>query len=320
MPKSIELVDYKPDTESSVEEILRGLQQDPKQLPCKLLYDERGSEIYERITRLEEYYPTRVECAIMRDHVAEMVSLIGPSCVIIEYGSGSSEKTRILLDHLENPTAYIPIDISREHLMRAAGDIAGDYPSLQVLPVCGDYHDRLELPQPEGDVGKTIVYFPGSTIGNFHLAEAGAFLQHIREVSGPGGGLLIGVDLEKDAATLEAAYDDREGVTAAFNLNILEHLNRVFGTDFELEKFTHRAVYNHEESRVEMHLLSTHNQIVALAGVVIELRRGESIWTESSYKYSLEGFAKIAEGAGFAVRQVWMDPKRLFSVQYLTAA
>lgn len=317
MQKTIELVDYEPSTDSSLEEIMSGLGRKQKELPCKLFYDEDGSDLYEQITQLEAYYPTRVESAIMRSNVSEIASLIGPHSAIIEYGSGSSEKTRILLRALDSPTVYIPIDISKEHLLRAAGDIADEFPELDVLPVCADYHENLKLPEPDSHVQKKIVYFPGSTIGNFHRYEARDFLSRMRQILDEEDGVLIGVDLEKDVSVLELAYDDPEGVTAAFNLNILRRLNREFGAEFQLDNFTHRSLYNKEHCRIEMHLVSNLDQTVVLDGTSIELTQGETIWTESSYKYTPDSFEKLTREAGFEVERVWTDPDQFFSVQFL---
>ena len=217
------------------EEALAGLQQSQKTLPCKYFYDLRGSQLFDQICDLPEYYPTRTEAAIMADHIAEMASVFGPNSLLIEYGSGSSTKTRILLDHLPGLAGYVPMDISREHLHQTADSLALAYPNLEILPLCADYTQKFELPEATRDVKSRVVYFPGSTIGNFHRAEAAAFLCRIADVCGPGGGLLIGVDLRKSPQILELAYNDAQGVTAAFNLNLLSRMNSELGADFDLE-------------------------------------------------------------------------------------
>lgn len=313
----IELLDLHPEVGDLREEVLEGLRGDPKRLPCKLFYDERGSELYERITRLDEYYQTRTEAAIMRTNIEEIVSRIESGCLLIEYGSGNSEKTRILLDHLEDIAAYVPIDISRDHLMQAAVELEEEYPDLEIRPVCADYTSQIELPEVEKAVSKRVVFFPGSTIGNFEPHEAVAFLRRIAEPCEVGDGLLLGADLKKDRATLEAAYNDSAGVTAEFNLNMLRHINRKLGTDFDLEAFEHRAIYNEDEGRIEMWLVSLEDQTVQLNGDAIALDRGDMVWTESSYKYTPGELADLARQGGFALERTWTDPRDLFSVNYL---
>ncbi|MCB1745116.1 MAG: L-histidine N(alpha)-methyltransferase, partial [Gammaproteobacteria bacterium] len=243
---------------------------------------------------------------------------LGAGVCLIAYGSGNSEKTRILLQHLGDLAAYMPIDISREHLIGAAKDIATDFPRLEVLPVCADFSKPIALPTPRNPVSRKVVFFPGSTIGNFHPEQATEFLRGIKDSIGADGGLLIGVDVPKSRARLELAYDDPEGVTARFNLNMLEHINRTLGTDFDLGAFKHRAVWNEDASRVEMHLVSTRAQGVRLGEHRFQFQSGETIWTESSYKYSLERFRAVAEAAGLVVDRVWQDPRQLFSVQLLS--
>ncbi len=298
-------------------EVISGLTRRPKAIPSKYFYDERGSRLFDAITELDAYYPTRTERAIMEANVAEMAARIGPNSLLVEYGSGSSRKTRILLDALPDLAGYVPIDISREHLLRTAAELSAAYPDLDVLPVCADYTSAFSLPAPEVPPTRTVVYFPGSTIGNFTPSEARAFLEHIAEVAGTGGGLLIGVDLRKDPAVIEAAYNDPEGVTAAFNRNVLAHINRELDADFDLDRFEHLAFYDAEHGRIEMHLVSLSDQCVRIGSTRIPFREHERILTEYSYKYSLEGFAALAGASGFEVVKVWTDPKRFFSVQYL---
>lgn len=299
-------------------DVIEGLSKDRKTLSSKYLYDERGSRLFERICDLAEYYPTRTELRIMRDHVAEMASVLGPRCLLIEYGSGSSTKTRILLDHLEEPAGYVPVDISEELLTQTALDLANAYPKIPILPVCADFTTRFRLPSVVGEVKRRIAYFPGSTIGNFTQDHAKEWLAGVAELCGSEGGLLIGVDLPKDRQRLESAYDDAEGVTASFNLNVLARINGELGADFRCDQFRHEARYNEAASRIEMYLVSQCDQAVAIADVELVFEEGESILTEYSHKYSLSRFRRMATEAGFDVRKVWTDAERLFSVQYLT--
>ena len=301
-------------------DVLAGLGGARKTLPCKYLYDERGSSLFERICELDEYYPTRTELAILAAHAGDMADRLGARCLLVEYGSGSGRKTRLLLDRLREPAGYVPIDISSEALAASAQAIAAAYPELEVLPVCADYTEPLELPGPGRPAARRGVFFPGSTIGNFTPLEARRFLGRMARVAGPGGGMLIGVDLRKDRAVLEPAYDDALGVTAAFNKNLLERINRELGADFELERFRHLARWNPAAGRVEMHLVSEVEQRVRVAGAEFRFAAGESIHTENSYKYALDQFAALAGQAGLAVRRVWTDRDALFSVQYLTGA
>jgi dimethylhistidine N-methyltransferase len=311
--------DFKPGLDSFLAEVLIGLRKPQKELPTKYLYDERGSQLFERICELKEYYITRTEASIMQAHIKEMVELIGPRVLVIEHGCGNCEKVRFLMDHLYDPVAFIPVDISQEQLLRVARDLDSVYPQLQVLPVCADYTSSFELPVPERKSKRTVVYFPGSTISNFDPIPAKHFLEHIAGLCGSGGALLIGVDLKKDPAVLHNAYNDSEGLTAAFNLNLLERINRELNCDFQLNGFEHYAFYNPRESRIEMHLISNKDQVVHLDGKTISFAQGESIWTENSYKYNLDEFQQLAAAAGFRVERVWLDERQWFSVQYLVA-
>jgi dimethylhistidine N-methyltransferase len=303
---------------ASVQEVLRGLRSPQKELPCKLFYDRIGSELFEQITSLDEYYPTRAELRIMRACAAEIAARLGPNCLLIEYGSGSSTKTRLLLDQLERPAAYVPIDISRELLEESAAELMRAYRGLRVIPVSADYTTPLELPAGLPPHARRIAYYPGSTIGNFVPEDARRFMARMADVCGRGGGLLIGVDLKKDPLMLHRAYNDALGVTAAFNLNILVRLNRELGANFAVERFRHYAFYNPVFARVEMHLVSLEEQTVRVVDTDIHFERGESIWTEASYKYAPKEFAELAAAAGWHVDQVWTDDRGLFSVQYLT--
>lgn len=300
-------------------EVLSGLRATPKTLPPKLFYDAAGAELFERITTLPEYYLTRAELEILRARAGEVATLAGPHAALVEYGSGAGVKVRLLLDALREPTAYVPIDISAEQLEQVAGDIAADYPGLAVRPVAADYTRPLQLPAlPAG--ARRLGFFPGSTIGNFHPTEAAAFLRRIRRTVGPDGALVLGVDRRKDAAVLHAAYDDAAGVTAAFNRNMLRRLNREFGADFDLERFAHRAIVPADASRVEMHLVSLERQTVHVAGERIVFERGETIWTESSYKYDREALETLVASAGFRLTRLWTDAADRFWVAYLSGA
>jgi L-histidine Nalpha-methyltransferase len=298
-------------------DVLRGLFTPEKTLPCKYFYDEVGSALFEQITELDEYYPTRTELAIMERHAAEMVGLLGPRCLLIEYGSGSSLKTRHLLDQLRDPAGYVPIDISDEHLCRSVRALVEEYPDIDVVPLCADFTRPLRLPACRS-AARRVVYFPGSTLGNFTPDAALTLLRQTAELCGRGGGLLIGVDLQKDSRVIEAAYNDRQGVTAAFNRNILVRINRELGGDFDIEQFAHRAYYDAIQGRIEMHLVSCRDQVIRVGGMPFFFARGESIHTEDSYKYSLPALNDLARAGGFAVERVWTDERRYFSVAYLT--
>ena len=312
-----EVLDFGSPQASFRDDLLRGLQQLPKSIPSKYFYDERGAQLFERICETPEYYPTRTELEITRTHAEEMAGCLGERCLLVEYGSGASLKSRILLDHLDAPAGYVPIDISREQLERTAKILHGLYPRLEVLPVCADYTGDYALPTPARPARHVSVYFPGSTIGNFTRPQAASFLEHVAEISGEGGGLLLGVDLQKDRETLESAYNDAAGVTEAFNKNLLVRANRELGTDFRPDDFRHVAFYDEDEGRIEMHLESVRDQTVRIAERQVSLSAGERIHTENSYKYRLGPFADLAQGAGWSVVACWTDPERLFSVQYL---
>ena len=313
----LDLVDHSPARSQLREEALEGLTAPKKTLPCKYFYDARGSALFDRICELEEYYPTRTELSIMQSHGAEMGAALGTGCLLIEYGSGSSLKTRILLDHLEEPAGYVPVDISREHLLRSAEAISQRHPELEVMPICADFTQPFRVPTPKNGADHRAAYFPGSTIGNFAREAARKLLRQIAEQCGAGGGLLIGVDLRKERSVLEAAYNDAAGVTAEFNLNLLRRLNRELGADFQLDAFEHRAHWNDAAGRVEMHLVSQEAQVVRIDGERIGFAAGETIHTENSHKYGLDEFAALAAEADFTVARVWTDERELFSVQHL---
>lgn len=318
--QTLPVVDEAPETESFREAVLEGLRKPQKQIPSKFLYDERGSKLFDRICEQEEYYPTRTEMAIMRDHAEAMAEAVGPGARLVEYGSGSSRKIRILLDHLEDLAAYVPVDISRIHLVEAAEALAADYPDVPIQPLCADYTTAFELPTPPRPPARTVGYYPGSTIGNFRPEDAKAFLRRVAEVVGADGGLLIGVDLQKDVDVLEAAYNDAAGVTAAFSKNLLHRMNRELDATFDPDRFEHLSVWNEEEGCIESHLRSTTDQTVTVAGKRISFEEGETIHTEYSYKYTLDEFADLVGEAGFSVEQVWTDERDYFSVQYCTVA
>lgn len=317
---NISLQDLAPRRQQFLDDVIEGLEHSPKTLPCKYLYDRRGSVLFDQICELDEYYLTRTELAIMEDHVAEMASAIGPECALIEFGSGSSLKTRLLLDALDSLAVYVPIDISRQHLRETAEQMQQRRPELNIQPVCADFTEDFELPEPPAPVRRRVVYFPGSTIGNFGPYDASVLLERFAKLAGPGGALLIGVDLAKSPDVLVPAYDDAAGVTASFNRNLLVRINRELGADFDLDRFEHRAIFNAEESRMEMHLLSLSDQSVQIGDATFEFTAGETIHTESSHKYSLERFQELASGAGFTLEKVWLDDQKLFSVQLFGVA
>ncbi len=310
------LHDYGLPRNTFLDDVRRGLKQAPKTLPSKYLYDERGSALFDRITELDVYYPTRTEIGIMQDRVDEMAAKIGEEVLIVEYGSGTSLKTRILLDALKSPAGYVPIDISREHLLSAAQQIAAAYLGLEVLPVRADYMQDIPLPEPQGRVRRRLVYFPGSTIGNFVPELAQSFLDHVQKTA---DSLLIGVDLLKAREVLELAYNDPQGVTAEFNLNLLRHINRELDADFDVDSFEHEAIFNEEHSRIEMHLVSLRDQEVSIGEDRFAFRDGEHVISEYSYKYTLDGFARMASESGLQLDEVWTDRDRYFSIQLFHA-
>ena len=297
-------------------EVLDGLTKQQKELPSKLFYDERGSKLFDEITRLEEYYPTRTEMKIMEDNIEEIGALLGEGTVLVELGSGSSKKIRLLLENIPGLAAYIPVDISKEHLLNSVRILSRDYPQLDIIPFVADYTKEFSLPQINKNYDHLSAFYPGSTIGNFKPQEAKEFLRRISKLIGKNGGFIIGVDLKKDKQILEKAYNDKDGITAQFNLNILSHINHETGAKFDINKFYHKAVYNDTEGRIEMHLISCEPQSVQLNGSVIEFKQDEDIITEYSYKYAIGQFENLISDF-FEVRKVWTDDKKFFSVQYL---
>ena len=307
------------DIGSFLADVVSGLGREQKQLPCKYFYDERGSQLFVAISGLEEYYLTRTETALIEAYGEEIADLIGPGASLIEYGCGSLVKTRLLLDALDNPYVFVPIDISEKHLRRSVEALDQDYPALRVLPVVADFTHPVPLPDTTVNGGnKKVVFFPGSTIGNFDHQEAAKFLGTVAETVGVGGGLLIGVDMKKDEQILLRAYDDADGVTARFNLNLIERINRELGGDFDASAFRHEARYNQKQGRIEMHLVSRREQTAQASGHSFRFRKGESIHTENSYKYHAEEFQALAAGQGFCPVRIWIDDKNLFSIHYLT--
>ena len=304
-------------TEGFRRDVIAGLSAPRKALPCKYLYDEKGARLFEAICELEEYYPTRTELSILRQNIHEIAALVGPRGNLVDLGSGNCLKTRLLIEHLDHPTSYSPVDVARPQLMECSARLARAYPGLVVEPVCADYTRPFALPAPPDGTGRTLVFFPGSTIGNFEPEDAVRFLQRIARLCGPTGGLLVGVDLQKSPATLHAAYNDAKGVTADFNLNLLARINRELQGGFDLEQFQHQAIYNAPAGRVEMHLTSSRRQTVAVDGHHFGFAEGESIVTEHSYKYTIQQFHRLAARAGFEVARHWTDARRWFSVHYL---
>lgn len=310
------LTEQDDDATDNLCEVLAGLGQFPKFISSKFFYDVRGSELFDKICELPEYYLTRTEIGIMRRYVVEITAAIGPQASLIEFGSGSSMKIRILLEHLELLAAYVPVDISRDYLVAAADRIQREFPLVEVLPVAADFTQPFELPDPKVMPVRNVVYFPGSTIGNFSPDAAQNLLRVMYGEAGENGALLIGIDRQKDRSELESTYNDSAGVTAEFNLNILRRINREFGANFDLSRFRHRAIYNDTAGRIEMYLDSVCEQVVIIDGQEISFTAGEAILTEHSHKYTLEGFAEMVGSAGFAVHNIWSDPDEKFSVLY----
>jgi dimethylhistidine N-methyltransferase len=298
-------------------DVFSGLSAPQKSLAPKYFYDERGSQLFEAITELKEYYPTRCELAILREHMADIAGVFGPKTALIEFGTGSTRKVRILLDGARTVEAYVPVDISAEMLWQEARQLQHDYPRLLVLPVAADFTQPFRLPSAIVGLARAG-FFPGSTIGNFEPQDAAAFLRHAGRMLGARATLVVGVDLVKDANILNAAYDDAAGVTAQFNLNLLTRINRELAADFDVDAFSHRAFYNSERRRIEMHLVSGRRQTVNIAGHMLKFAAGETIHTENSYKYTIESFGLLAQSAGWTPVKAWTDG--FFSVHALAKA
>ncbi len=306
-----------PEIESFAQDVVTGLSAQPKWMSAKHFYDAEGSRLFERIMGLPEYYPTRSEMSVLREHAAAIADLIPDGAALVEFGSGSNAKIRLLLDAAPEIAAYVPVDISAEYLEEQAEELRRDFPDLDILPIAADFTKRFELPAKVRSRPR-VGFFPGSTIGNFEPLAAVSFLRNAARILGRGAVMIIGVDLVKDKATLNAAYNDAEGVTAAFNLNLLTRINRELGADFDLDQFEHRAFYEPKRQRIEMHLVSRKQQKVAMNWKIFEFKRGETIHTENSYKYTPEGFAALARQAGWLERSLWTDSASNFSVRALT--
>ena len=300
--------------------VLAGLSAQPRTLSCKFFYDARGAELFQKICNLPEYYITRTELGILRLHADEIGAALGPKIELVGLGTGAGTKTRILLEELQEPVVYMPIDISCEQLERSCARFRENFPQLQVLPVCADYLESFELPLPRRPSLRTVLYFPGSTIGNFEPEVAVTFIERLSELAGDGGGLLIGVDLQKDPRIITAAYNDRAGVTAEFNLNLLSRANQELGANFDLAKWRHRAVYNEALGRIEMYLISEVEQRVNVDDQEFTFFAGEQLLTEYSYKHTVAGFAALAARAGFRFEKLWTDEARLFGVFYFVVS
>ncbi len=312
------LFDFHPPKDEFAADVLEGLSRPQKTIPPKYFYDARGSDLFEQICRTDEYYVTRTELGLLDDVGPEIAELIGPHATIIEFGSGSEEKIRRLLGALRDPYAYVAIDISRDALTRSVELLAKDFRAIKVGGICADFHRPIDLP-PEAlsGEGRRLAFFPGSTIGNMEPSAALPFLKTIRSMLSGDDGFVIGVDLQKERATLEAAYNDADGVTAAFNLNLVHRMNRELGGTLDLSKFRHLAYYNDEMDRIEMHLESLESQKFQVAGRAFRMARGETIHTENSHKYSVAQFDQLVRRAGFRPRKVWTDRDDLFSIHYL---
>ena len=311
--------DLHPDTATFREDVLKGLALPRKALAPKYFYDARGSELFEAICDQPEYYPTRTELAMMQADAGAMAQLLGPDCLLIEYGAGSGRKTRVLIESLA-PAVYVAIDISRTALQQCTAELAAAYPEVRIAAVCADYSRPMALPEIAGiQPRRRVIYFPGSTIGNFTRPDALNFLRYAHALAGAGGAMLVGVDLKKDAARQHAAYNDAQGVTAAFNINLLSRINRELAGDFNLAWFEHHAFYDPAEGRIEMHLRSLRDQVVNVSGRSFSFRCGETMHTENSCKYTVEEFQQLARDAGFTAAHCWLDAQRLFSVHYLVA-
>lgn len=300
-----------------LQDVVTGLGQDKKELQCKYFYDEQGSKLFDQICELPEYYPTRTERKIIVDNAKEMAAQIGQRVMLVEFGSGSSIKTEVLLDALIDPVAYVPIDISEEHLLNTAKRLQSKYPKIEILPLVADFTKSFVLPNAKREPSHAAVFFPGSTIGNFLPSDAANMMQSIAKVLGPQGGLLIGIDLQKNPAIIEAAYNDSQGITDQFNLNVLHRVNRELGANFDVDQFRHKAIYNKEFGRVEIYVVSQRSQTVKIADREFQFGENEHILTEFSHKYTVDGFVELASKAGFSLHHHWTDDQQLFAVLHL---
>lgn len=313
--KRFKFFDQHPEIADLHADIIAGLSAAEPYISPKYFYDEAGSRLFEEICNCEEYYPTRTEVNILRENIDDIVAILGKDCLLIEPGSGDSYKVRLLLDALR-PIAYLPIDISKRYLQGEAQKLAAEFTWLNVHAICADFTGKLELPYHVESTNR-VAFFPGSTIGNFAPHQAIKVLEEIKAMVGENGGLLIGVDLQKDSDILDAAYNDSEGYTAQFNKNLLVRINRELGADFNIGQFRHHAFYNEKESRIEMHLVSLQDQQMNIDDQTFLFKKDQSILTEYSHKYSIESFQQLAEQAGFKSVKTWIDKDNLFSVHYL---
>ena len=319
-PSLVTVLDLEPASEDFLAEVIAGLRHVPRSLPCKYFYDERGAKLFLKICELPEYYITRTETELLRRHGSEMAESIGANAELIGFGTGAGLKARMLLEHLDRPIAYVPVDISKQRLTSSAAELSRAMPNLDILPVCGDYLKPLRLPTSRRKPDHIAVYFPGSTIGNLEPEVAANFLRRVCRLCGKEGGLIIGVDLQKDRRLLEAAYNDSAGVTAEFNLNLLVRANRELGANFDLPFWRHQAIYSERHGRIEMHLVNDSGQVVIVGDKEFYFLPGEKIITEFSYKYTQEQFVRLAVSAGFKLARVWTDPKQWFAVFHFTVA
>jgi len=310
----IKFYDNHPEQADFYEEVIEGLKSQPRKIPPKFFYDEKGSRLFDQICKVPEYYVTRTECKILIDNVEDISDVVGSGCMLLEPGSGSSEKVRLLLDKLK-PETYVPMDISRNYLLDVARQVSEEYPWLDVHAACVDFTEDMNIPK-ELNRGRKVAFFPGSSIGNFEPEEAVCFLKNIAKLVGQGGGLLIGVDIKKPIQILHAAYNDEQGVTAEFNLNLLERINNELDGDFNLDNFNHCAHFDEDIGRIEMHLISLKDHEVTVGEETFYFKENETIHTECSYKYDVKEFQDLAQQAGFACKRVWQDAESLFSVHY----
>jgi len=311
-------IEIRDNSELVLKEIIQSLSKSQKELSCKFFYDEDGSKLFEQISELDEYYLTRTEISILNTNIKDISGAVGEDALIVELGSGSSRKIRILLDNFKSIAAYFPVDISKEFLLFSVEKLSKDYQDLKIVPIVADYTKPFTIPDHDISFSKIVAYYPGSTIGNFTKEHACKFLKNISGDCGKGSGLLIGIDLKKESEVLEKAYNDGKGVTAEFNLNILKNMNSNFGTNFEINKWKHIAFYNEEHGRVEMHLQSLEDQSVRVNGTSITFKKDETIHTENSYKYSIEEFEEMIEDF-YSLKNVWSDPDNKFAVCYFEA-
>lgn len=314
----VRFIDTEPSQEDFATAVVAGLTSEPKCLPAKFFYDAEGSALFDQICTLEAYYPTRTELSLLREHAAEIGQLIGPEAQLIEFGAGSLAKVGLLIDAMQDPAGIVALDISGDHLRQAAQELKRNWPTVDVIAIAADYSEPMDIPGPaSGKRAQRAGFFPGSTIGNFTPEEAGRFLRTVAQIVGKGGLFILGVDLVKDRGILERAYDDPEGVTAQFNLNVLHRIRRELATDLDPARFEHRAFYNAEEQRIEMHLYCPEAYEFSLQGQTIRLAAGETIHTENSYKYTLAQVADLARRNGFEPIRAWTDDQALFSIHVL---